>query len=539
MRSATVVRRASGRGAAAVWVAILMLVAGCTSAPAPSRLPGPLEPPAESRPSLPAPSPAPLGAHGPVAPVMPVLGARRAISGPRPDLATLLRRYQYGESPVPLDPGAALSDWHLSRADTAAVAGWAGRVSVVAGGTVDLHLRARSPAVRLDVFRVGAHDATHVATIARVAVSWQPDASPASPGGLVETRWPVSYLLPIPPAWRSGFYLVKVTTIRGGLQAYVPFVVTTSQPAPLLVVIPMLTYAAYNGWGGADLYNWWHGPSARAAEVSFDRPFEHGYGAGMLFRLDFPLLVWLEDYGYAPAYATDIDVARNPSLVTGAKVVVLSGHPEYWLGADRDALDAAEARGVSVLAMGANMAYLQVRVLPDRRGIPDRTVVCYKDVRTDPVAALDPAAATTRFQDAPIDRPPRNLLGEDYGGIVAGLSPMVLAPGIATFAANTGLRPGQRLPGLIGDEVDDACRFAGAVMLASTPVRPRGLSPGVAGSSLWITPSGARVFDAGTFDWSWGLDPRWSAALPGFPARDFSQLMADILAWAGADPSSG
>ncbi len=524
---------------------VALLSAGCVSAPRPSLRPATALPalgtgasarsPAAS-PVARAATPSPAGSGAPRAPR---LGARRPIGGPRPDLATLLRVYQYGEAPVPLEPGAALADWHLARPNLSAVAGWAGQVSVPAGGTLELHLRAIESSVRLDVFRVGAGDATHLATVPQVAVHWQPDAHPTLPVGRVETHWPVSATLAIPRSWRSGFYLVKVTTRPSGYQAYVPFVVTATRPAPLLVVLPMLSYQAYNGWGGADLYDWWKGPFRRAAEVSFDRPYEHGYGAGMLFRLDFPLLVWLEDEGYAPAYTTDLDVARDPVLVSGSQVIILSGHPEYWLRADRDAFDQAEARGVSILGMGANMAYMQVRLLPDSAGVPDRTVVCYKSLTRDPLAARDPAAATVRFQDPPINRPPKELLGEEYGGIVWGLASMVLGPDIARFAPNTGLRPGQRLPGLIGDEIDDASHQAGALLLSRTPVHPNGLRPNVAGSSLWVTPSGAHVFDAGTFDWSWGLDPRWSAALPGFPARAYSQLMADILAWAGAYPIAG
>ncbi len=520
-----------------------VLVLACSSAPVPSPVASPARAsplssaPTASLPPASAPPPPSASLSSPPASLRPVtLAPRRTIGGPRPDIAALITQYQYGEAPVPLERGAALTDWHLSRPNLHAVAGWAGKVSVPAGGRVELHLRAIEPAVRLDVFRVGAHDATHLATVARVAVRFQPDARPSLPVGRVETHWPVSYTLPVPTSWRSGFYLVKVTTLPAGYQAYVPFAVTATRPAPLLVVLPMLSYQAYNGWGGSDLYDWWKGPFPRAAEASFDRPYEHGYGAGMLFRLDFPLLVWLEDEGYAPAYTTDLDVARNPSLVVGSRVVILSGHPEYWLGADRDAFDAAQARGVSLLGMGANMAYMQVRLLPNSAGVPERTVVCYKSLAWDPLAAGHPSEATVRFQNSPIRRPPKDLLGEEYGGIVPGLAPMVLGPDIARFAPNTGLRPGQSLPGLIGDEIDVASSKPGALLLAKTPVHARGYTPNFAGASLWVTPSGAHTFDAGTFDWSWGLDPRWSAALPGFPARAFAQLTADILAWAGAYP---
>lgn len=462
----------------------------------------------------------------------------RFIGGPRPTLAQLIDQYQYGEPPVPLLPGAPADDWRLSRADLGAIAGYAGQTSVLPGGSVDLHIRAVASHVRLDVFRVGRDDARHVATVADVRTSWRADATPDPVTGRVEERWPVSYVLRVPPDWQSGFYLVKCT-LPDARGSYIPFVVRSSAPAPLLVVVPMLSYEAYNGWGGSNLYRWYHGSRPRAVEASFDRPFEHGYGAGMLFRLDFPLWVWLEDHGYTPAYATDIDIARDPALVTGARTVILSGHPEYWLRADRDALDAAQATRVGILGMGANMGYWQVRLARASDGTPDRVVVCWKSAADDPLARTDPAEVTDSFGSSAIGRPIEDLLGEQYGGVVDGLRALVTGPGIAAFSPESGLRPGQRLPGLIGDEVDLASLDPGAQLLGVTPVTPHGHPPAMAGASAWVAPGGAHVFDAGTFDWSWGLDPRYAAALPGFPADSFGRLMADILAWAGTPDPSG
>ena len=91
----------------------------------------------------------------------------------------------------------------------------------------------------------------------------------------------------------------------------------------------------------------------------------------------------------------------------------------------------------------------------------------------------------------------------------------------------------------MGDEIDLLSRKAGALILGATPVTLVGHSPGIAGASAWVTASGAHVFDAGTFDWSWGLDPRYAAALPGFPADSYARLMADILSWAGTPEPGG
>ena len=507
--------------AAALGVSAVVLAAG------PGRIPGPIRRLAPVLAPTPTASPIPT----PLRPPPSELVGRR-IGGPRPSEAQLLSEYQYGEPPVPVHTGATPGDWRLSHPDLAAVAGYAGQVSVLPGQRVSLHIRSIAARVRLDVFRLGAGDAQHLLTLPDVGVSWHRDAIPDPRTGRVEETWPISATFTVPAAWPSGFYLVKCS-LPDGRASHIPFVVRTATPQPLLVVVPMLSYEAYNGWGGSSLYGWYRGSRPRAVEASFDRPYEHGYGAGMVFRLDFPLWVWLEDHGYRPAYATDIDIARDPDLVTGARTVILSGHPEYWLRADRDALDAAQRDGVGILGMGADMGYWQVRLAPSRDGVPDRTVVCWKSATDDPLAATDPLDATSAFGAAPLNRPVADLLGEAYGGIVPGLHSLVVGPGIEGFASDSGLRPGQRLPGLIGDEVDLVSQEPGALVLGATPVTLIGHSPNTAGASAWVAPSGAHVFDAGTFDWSWGLDPRYAAALPGFPADSFARLMADILDWAG------
>jgi hypothetical protein len=455
--------------------------------------------------------------------------------GPRPTVARLLRDYQYGNPPLSIDPAAGPLDWRLAH-PSAAVEGYPGTASVLPGGQIDLHIRSLGGPVRLDVFRVGRDDAEHLLTVARVPASTEPLARPDPATGLVEERWPVSTTLAIPASWRSGVYLVKLTAASSA-QGYIPFVVRPATPQPVLVLLPTMTYQAYNPFGGADLYGWPGGPHPRSYVVSFDRPYQLENGAGLLFRLDFPLIVWLEDHGYAPAYATDADVAADPALVTGARAVIVSGHSEYWTAAIHNTFDAAVAAGTSILNFGANTAWWQARLTADRAGVADRTIVEYKDARFDPLAARDPQAATTRFTELPQPRPARDLFGEAYGGIVAGLRAMNLGPDIARFAPSTGLVPGEQLPGLIGDEVDLASTQPGALILASTPVHLRGRGDGQGGASVWLTPSGSHAFDAGTFDWSWGLDPRYAAALPGFPAAAFQELTAIILAWAGVIPS--
>jgi hypothetical protein len=120
---------------------------------------------------------------------------------------------------------------------------------------------------------------------------------------------------------------------------------------------------------------------------------------------------------------------------------------------------------------------------------------------------------------------------------VEGQQSLVVGPGIATFAPDLDLAQGQHLPGLVGDEIDDVDPSFTGVLLGATPIEvTKHAGTVTAGAGLWIGPGDNHVFDAGTFDWSWGLDPRYSAALPGFPAEPFETLMARVLAWVGAPP---
>ena len=84
--------------------------------------------------------------------------------------------------------------------------------------------------------------------------------------------------------------------------------------SPLLFQASVLTYQAYNTFGGYSLYN---GPkdltakrSDRSRVASFDRPYA-GSGYEAPFRYDIPLVSEIEKQGLDADYTTDIDVDRG------------------------------------------------------------------------------------------------------------------------------------------------------------------------------------------------------------------------------------
>src|SRR5581483_5282388 len=84
-----------------------------------------------------------------------------------------------------------------------------------------------------------------------------------------------------------------------------------------------------------------------AHEVSFLRPYRSGFGAGMFFLYDRPLVEWAEEHGYPVSYSTDEDLRHAREAGPQTKLVIFSGHEEYYSMADRKEVLRLTAHGVS------------------------------------------------------------------------------------------------------------------------------------------------------------------------------------------------
>ena len=75
--------------------------------------------------------------------------------------------------------------------------------------------------------------------------------------------------------------------------------------------------------------------------------------------------------------------------------------------------------------------------------------------------------------------------------------------------ANSGLKAGDRLPGLLGYEVDaihGRRSPPNLVLLARSPFVADDGTSGHSDMTIYSGPAGSLVFAAGTIQWSWGLD---------------------------------
>jgi hypothetical protein len=179
----------------------------------------------------------------------------------------------------------------------------------------------------------------------------------------------------------------------------------------------------------------------------------------------------------------------------------------------RDRVERARDAATSLLFLGGNDVYWQVRYGTGASGADHSVLICYRSASIDPIAAADPADATVRFADPPLNRPQTTLTGTTY------TDPIIKQPAdwvVATSApawllAGTGLVAGSTIPGLVGFECD---RFdpnlpvpPELVVVSSSPVVKSGRASHC-DSVYYRAQHGAQVFSAGTWSWEDYIDGR-------------------------------
>lgn len=436
------------------------------------------------------------------------------------------------------------------RAARRGVAGYLDRTAVVCGERVGLHLSAPvATSVVVEALRVGSyggHDARVVWRSAPVSVGPQPVLPPVA-HRTQDNAWPVTLTVRPNPGWAPGLYMLRFhpdasTHLADTYQSLV--VPTSGKPSTYLAVESDMTQLAYDAYGGSSLYFGPARPATRANEVAareWVASVHRGLaGAGLvqLLARDVPLALLLARHGLVADWTTDTLLDAAPAQLRGRTTVVLPGHSEYWTRRAYDGLSAAVAAGTNLAVLGANEIYWQARVVRDRRGAVAAMVV-YRRAALDPTT--DRSDTTTQWQDAPLGRDPANLTGLGKGGVgITGSATVADAP--AWLLAGTGLRRGDVLPGVYGNEGDTATdprrpRDDVIVMQAQARTAQGALTP--VATVLHVAPSGALVFDAGTTDWLCGA----TASCPDGPrsravVRDLDRVTVDLLL-AMARPRAG
>jgi hypothetical protein len=402
-----------------------------------------------------------------------------------------------------------------------------------AGGYVSVKVASDVPSrIDAEIYRLGYYGgdgARLVWSSGPYNVSTQPGCPRQAVTNRVECNWGETFFFQVPSDWLSGAYVVKVIRSDGERsKRFVPFVVRDRRPAEIMYQPSFNTYQAYNAWGGASLYR---GVAGRSVEVSYDRPYDDGEGAGQLFWFDYPFLKFLEKNGYDVTYATNVDFSRFTNLLSGIGAFVVAGHDEYWHPAERAQVDAALDSGqTSYSYFGANGAFWRVRYRENSlTGAPFRTFVCYKSY-DDPVVE----APTVHFSDPPNPHPENLLYGTAYDSVQVMGYPLVVGDPKHWLYQGTDVVAGEALPGLLGIEFDriwpDRPTAADVRVIQESPVlRDLGTAT-VAHTVERNLAAGNTVFAAGTFFWAMALAPEQPDFVDDRVARMTQNVLERALA---------
>jgi hypothetical protein len=308
----------------------------------------------------------------------------------------------------------------------------------------------------------------------------------------------------------------------------------------------------YAGVGPCILDHSSYPPCNRARVVSFDRPYDTGFGASDFLTNEYPLVQLCEREGLDVTYVSDVALDENPNLLVHHKVLLSLDHDESWTYTERVSVQNAVNRGVNVVYFGAAAMVRHVRLEPSPLG-PDREEVDYRDSYEDPLNGVGPAKEVTgnTWESPPADWSPVPQIGEEYSGY---LSPGVTAPMVISDASSwvfkgTGLQDGSSLAGVIASDFDHVIPTSATPsdieVLAHSPIPASdgtvsgGLWSGVSYSDMvyFTNPtSEAGVIDTGNNVWIGDLRPCTSEN-PGCAAPRLTKITNNILRLFGQGPA--
>jgi hypothetical protein len=464
-----------------------------------------------------------------------------------------------GHNPIPAENRRqGTADWDISHACSHhEIEGYSPHPSVNVGESAPfaVSVQPMSTTFTWRAYRLGYYGGLGAREVARDDLPTPATVQPTCPmdgtTGLIACAWRTTFQIPTDASWTRGLYLLRLTR-SDGFQSYVPFFVRDDQAHPsVLVDVAVATWEAYNLWGGESLYGdlnhvspqWGH-----AFQVSFDRPYDRGNGAGQVLEYEHNLAKWLEAQGVDVGYATTDDLDQDPSLFHGPQVIIVPGHDEYWTTAIRDSMDAVVAAGTSLMLLGANAGYWQVRLGPSADGRARRVMTGYKEaaVALDPVGPQSPFL-TTRFRGLAEPRPENALFGQMYTsewntwGV-----PLAIQSTDHWVFQGTGLNPGDTVFRAAGYETDrevpdNGFQPPGELALATSPMLSLDDVFGYGQMSIREQP--ALVFAAGGIDFTRALasedmaDPRLQRLTANILYRALGQPVPTLVTFTSPGPT--
>jgi hypothetical protein len=426
-------------------------------------------------------------------------------------------------------PGA--HDWQLTRVRVDKdgfrspwIEGYCSKQSVAAGKSIAIMVSTDPPRrFGIEIFRMGYYGgrgARLMTTLGPFEGKARPTPRPG-PKNLHECTWEPSTHLTIPGDWPSGVYLGRLTTLVDEAaepywQSYVVFIVRDDRPADILFQCSDNTWQAYNRWpNNYSVYTHPKGNQGPWADVSFDRPYgrEAQYtgvvndpltvGSGEFLPLEFPLAYWLEQHNYDVTYCANSDMI-TPDHGLACKAFLSVGHDEYWDIRQYRSVEQMRDAGVSLLFLSGNAVCWVTPLRAGGDGRPNRIMFRGGPYGGDTERAQRRAEANGPFPERGPDE--GYLMGSrNVDPVNGGGDWVVLEPEHWMFAG-TGMKKGDRIPGLIGWEYHgDPPAIPGLEVVAGGTAWQGGQKPQQWTATIYPGPKGNFVFNAATIFWAQGM----------------------------------
>ena len=214
---------------------------------------------------------------------------------------------------------------------------------------------------------------------------------------LEDANWQPSFSVQIPADARSSIYGMRLTSASE--TTTLCFVVRgdPSNPAPVLFIVPTLTWLAYANWedndrariglslynnhsdGTANYYATLRKPTASFRPSLYFNTDEAGAApkldptstameepATHLIMADLYMIHWLEQLGIAYEVASDHEFhAAGLERLRRHRVVISAGHHEYWTAQMLDAMDGYLVDGGRLMYMSGNGLYWATSIHPE------------------------------------------------------------------------------------------------------------------------------------------------------------------------------
>jgi hypothetical protein len=429
------------------------------------------------------------------------------------------------------------------------IEGYVSRTSLRAGDRLAVHVSTNPPSpFKLDIYRMGYYQGLGGRLMQKLG-PFQGSVQPDPPVGverLRDCRWPAATEITIPAGWPSGVYLGKLTAERGDVQSYVVFIVRDDRPCDVLFQCSDTTWAAYNRWPDHfSLYDdgkkdWYWGPNV---QVSWNRPYGKycqivdqplSQGSGEFLLWEFPLAFWLEKEGYDVSYISNLDTHADAKGLLRGRLWASVGHDEYWTREMHDNVRAARDAGVNLAFLSANTCFGLIDVHSDAAGVPGRGIRRIGQFGSIDDRNLVDFPEMGTFETRPPDE--SLLVGARTFYPLTGGGPWICANEKHWVFANTGMKDGDRVPGLVGWEFHGLPAPVPGLEVVATGPAKRGRDAGVYTATCYPGPKNNFVFNGATIWWSQGLStppghllPRLGHTQPQGPDPRIQKITANLI----------